>query len=159
MKHDVEQALHALVGEPFTEAGRAYTVHWFHFGQDEHALHVQTTWRIVGSEGLIVGSDDLEFPAGSDPDVDPPDFDYHVQGSNRLDERLAAFNITLATTSVVVQAVSADHTGAFRLELSSGYALEVIPTHTLHYEYWRFFTCGADPTEPHFVVTGHGLES
>ncbi|MEO8287728.1 MAG: hypothetical protein ABI670_14970 [Chloroflexota bacterium] len=168
----IENLFQVLIGLPLQDAGHAGPVHWFSFGapravQDytggtrqagEYALHVQCEWRIVGPDGIVTGSDDRYFPGGADPYNEPPGFDYEVQGSTRLDERMLAFREVLNQNLLIVEQIWADHTGSVRLTLSGGCSLELFPSHTLKYEYWRFFVPGADPDVPHFVITGLGIE-
>lgn len=158
---------------PLEDAGRTASLQWFSFGDvrdvpdhqggmkevGEYALHVQCEWRITGPEGLIVGMNDRYFPAGDAYD-EPPDFNWDVQGANRLDERLSRFMEQRRSRPLVVEQVWADHVGSFRLLFDGGYSLDVFPFETTKYEYWRLFKPGLpDAGEvPHFVVTGEGLE-
>ncbi len=161
-----------MVGLPLESSGRAASIQWFSFGAvrlvgdyrrgkkakrevGEYALHVQCQWRLVGPPGIIVGSDDKYFPAG-DPYVDDPDFDDDKPGASRRDERVAHFFAERASDPLVVETVSADHTGAVNVTMAGGFSLDVIPYHTLKYEHWRLFQPGTK--DPYFVVTGLGIE-
>ncbi|MFL5735685.1 MAG: hypothetical protein ACJ78Q_21210 [Chloroflexia bacterium] len=169
MKEEIERTIRVLEGLPLWAGGRAGPVEWFEFGDEyevtdrngttrtvrEYALHVTCEWRIVGPEGIVVGHMDKYFPAG-DPYNEPPDFDDDKPGANRCDERIDALFAARASSPLTVEATSADHTGGIRLTLSDGYTLEVFPNHTLKYEHWRLFSPYTD--EPHFVVTGNGIE-
>ncbi len=171
IKEQIEEALRPLVGLPLESSGRA-GLQWFSFGAvrlvgdyrrgkkakrevGEYALHIQCQWRLLGPAGIIVGSDDKYYPAG-DPYFDDSDFDDDLPGGNRRDERVAHFFAERTSDSLVVETVSADHTGAIYLRMSGGFSLEVVPCHTLKYELWRLFRPATD--EEHFVVTGLGIE-
>lgn len=119
-------------------------------------MHLQCEWRIVGPGGIVVGMNDRYFPTG-DYSTEPPDFDWRVQGSNRMDERLSGLMQERQSNPLTMRSVCADHTGSFRLGLSDDYSLEVFPCETTQSEFWRLFV----PTDgsPHFVVTGLGIQA
>lgn len=121
----------------------------------DYALHLQCPWRICGPAGIVVGSQDLFYPAG-DPSVEPPDFDWDVPGSTRRDERMSEFLASRETAPLYVLAVSADEAGSISLDFVGGYSMDVFPVESLEREYWRLFQPGKDG--PHFVVTGRGIE-
>lgn len=121
----------------------------------DYALNLQCSWRLTGPEGIITGSTDFFYPAG-DPYNEPPDFNYHVQGSNRCDERMAAFFRECSSRFPVVTHVWADNVGSIRLHLTGGCALEVFPDDSLKDEHWRLFQPYTE--ELHFVLTGSGIE-
>ncbi|MDQ5825144.1 MAG: hypothetical protein M3441_13195 [Chloroflexota bacterium] len=172
LKAQVEEALGVLVGLPLEDAGRAYSLQWFSFGEvrvvpdhkggtrelGEYALHVQCEWRITGPGGIVVGINDRSFPAG-DAYSEPQGFDWNVQGANRLDERLSRFMEERRSRPLVVERIWADHVGSIRLLFGDGYSLDVFPFESTKYEYWRLFRPGisVDGSEPHFVVTGEGI--
>ncbi|GAC1542962.1 MAG: hypothetical protein NVS2B7_16420 [Herpetosiphon sp.] len=165
-----EQQLQVLVGKPLWAIGRAYVIWWFHFGSartvpsnrggtrtvGEVALHVQCPWRIVCPDSVVVGFADREFPAGADPYTDPPNFDWHIQGVNRCDERIAMILGLRVDNPFVVQEIRVGMAGSFGICLTDHYALEVFPDHSLEDEYWRLFRPGVE--DSHFVVTGNGIE-
>ena len=57
----------------------------------------------------------------------------------------------------LVQTIHADEFGGFALELNQGHTLSVFPDTSDESECWRFFLHG--PDNPHFVMTGVGIES
>lgn len=163
MKEKIQQATAPLIGMSLWTAGRAADLAWFHFGQrrlikdyygnprevGEYALHLQCAWRIVQDETVLVASRDLYYPPGTTEPEFPPDFNWDVQGGNRLDERLK--NFFLSATLYVVQ-IEAGCAGALRIFLGSGIVLEVFPDDSFDKEHWRLFRPYLN--EAHFVVKG-----
>jgi hypothetical protein len=172
LKVRVEQTLGVLLGLPLQEAIGTASLMQFGFGTprvipDHHngqrqvwdyALHVQCDWRIIGPDGIVTGSTDGYFPRGEDPYTESPNFDYHLPGSTRLAERLESFRDLFQSTPLVVERIQADSPGCLHITLGDGYTIEVLPNDSLKHEHWRFFVLGTPPEEPHFVVTGLGIE-
>jgi hypothetical protein len=169
MREQVQRALDVLIGEPLWSSGRAADLEWFQFGQrrtvkdfrgnvkevGEYALHVQCTWRIRRGDQVVVGSRDLYVPA-EESDDPPKDFDWIAQGANRRDKRIAEL-FQNETRQFLVQQVEVGEAGRFTIILDDEYALDVFPDDSLSNEYWRIFKPYAK--EPHFVVSGKGLEN
>ena len=167
MHEQVQKALQVLIGKPLWSSGRAADLEWFQFGQRkivkgargdtkevaEYALHVQCAWRIRHGDRVIVGSRDLYNPPHEN---DNPDFDWDVQGANRRDKGIAEL-FQNETRQFMVRDVEAGEAGAFTISFDDEYALDVFPDDSLSAEHWRLFRPSAE--EPHFVVTGEGLES
>jgi hypothetical protein len=170
VKEQIEQVLQVLVGMPLWCAGRAGDLEWFHFGGrhavvdqryglkvvGDYALHVQCSWRIVGTAGIIVASQDRYYPAG-DPDQVSEDFEWDQSGANRCDERISLFFAERKQNPLVVESVQADHIGSFSLTLSDGYVFEVFPDDSLEGEHWRLFQPAMEGGD--FVLTGQGIET
>lgn len=116
-KTQIEQVLHPLIGLPLSDM--SWFVGWQRLefgpqkpfvnrkGQDvtkaDYAIHVACGWRIIGPEGIIVGSDD------------------YGSGSERRDEQGKPFFRMLAQTPPVVQEVKADAVGGVRFAMTGGY--------------------------------------
>jgi hypothetical protein len=169
MRDQIELALNVLVGKSLWASHRAADMEMFQFGGrvavtnhrgepgevGEYALHIQCPWRVVGLEGISVGSGDLYYPPGDAEGA--ADFDYDGKQSRR-DRRLLDLFQTEAEDFLVVEDVQADDVGSLRLTFSQGYALELFPADSLlmeDNEHWRFFRPGLD--NPHFVVSGLGI--
>jgi hypothetical protein len=118
----------------------------------DYALRVQCAWRITGPNGIVVASRDRYFPAG-DPNNEPPDWQWDVQGANRCDELVKAWS---SGHAYVVGSARADSLGGLTLDLSQEFRLEVFPDDSLDSEHWRLLRPATDA--PHFVVTGAGIE-
>jgi hypothetical protein len=148
--------------------GEAADLQWFHFGDrltevieferrrgdtvevGEYALNVQCAWRIVRDDAVLVGSRDLIHPA--DHFAGPrDDFDWD-QDWNRRDDRIEA--LFANSRSFVVRRVDVGAAGALRIDLGDDHALELFPQDSMVGERWRLFR----RDEPHFVVTGAGVQ-
>jgi hypothetical protein len=168
MRTQVQKALNVLIGQPLWSSGRAADLEWFQFGLrkivkdsrgnerevGEYALHVQCAWRITHQEQVVVASRDLYSPR-EESDDRPEDFNWDVQGANRRDQRIAEL-FQNETRQFVVRKVEAGKAGSFTIVLDDDYALDVFPDDSLSGEHWRIFKPYAG--EPHFVVSGKGLE-
>lgn len=150
-KAQIEEVLHSLVGLPLSYMGRFVGWQRFEFGPQkpfinkkgqeatkaDYAIHVACGWRIVGLEGIIVGSDD------------------YGPGSERHDDQGKPFFRMLAQSSPVVESVSADDVGSVHLALTGGYRLDVLPMGAIQAEQWIFLTPGAGA----FTLDEQGFES
>jgi hypothetical protein len=169
MREQIQKALDVLIGEPLWSSGRAADLEWFHFGQRRtvkgfrgeakevgaHALHVQCAWRIRHGHQVVVGNSDLYVPHEESGDQQE-NFDWEVLGASRRDKRIAEL-FQNETRQFVVQQVQVGDAGSFTIILNSDYALDVFPNDSLSNEHWRMFKPSSD--EPHFVVSGKGLET
>ena len=169
LQRRIEEALTDLVSLPIWGTCRALNMQMFDLGKcrttvnakgkrvevSEYSLHIQCPWRIVGPEGIIVGSEDRNYP--EDEESDWSEFD--PDGPTRSEARISGWLEQHEESPLVVDSVEANHVGGFKLFLSKGFVLEVFPAHSLRGEtcdYWRLIR----PSEgaSHFVVTGHGIE-
>ncbi|MBZ5671658.1 MAG: hypothetical protein LAO04_18265 [Acidobacteriia bacterium] len=171
MKAQIAAATAVLLGKPLWTCRRAGDMATFQFGErkkaldfyarpsevGEYALHVQCAWRITCGDELVVGSRDLYYPADyHDTREDlPPEFDWD-RDPNRRDKLLDSL-FGNGTREFVVQRIEAGAAGSLHIALSDGYSLDVFPYDSLGGEHWRLFIPGKD--EPHFVVTGRGIET
>ena len=169
MKKQVQHALEVLVGQPLWSSGRAADLEWFQFGPrrtvtgargttkevGEYALHVQCAWRIRRGDQVIVGARDF-YHSPDENDSSVEDFDWQALGANRRDHRIQEL-FQNETRQFMVREVRAGEAGSFTLILDHGYALDVFPDDSLSGEHWRIFKPSAE--EPHFVVTGKGIEN
>ena len=168
MKEQIRKALDSLLGMALWSSSRAADLQSFQFGQrrtvtsrgktkevGEYALNVQCGWRIRRGDQVVVGGRDLYYPPKeSDGALD--DFDWDVQGSNRRDKGIAEL-FQDETRQFSVREVEVSHAGSFTLIFDDEYALDVFPDDSLSNEHWRIFKPYSE--EPHFVVTGEGLET
>jgi hypothetical protein len=165
----VMRALSTLMELELWGARRTLDLECFHFGlrntvRDRNwnevdvgtfALHVQCPWRIVGPEGMVVGSQDRRYPP--DESADWGDFD--SDGRSLCEARIEAWLKAHAASPLRVARVDADHVGGFRIFLQEGFVLEAFPADSLRGDYserWRLFQPSTD--EAHFVVAGYGVE-
>ncbi len=170
LREKAESVLLPVVGLTFWGINRAVDMQMFQFGQRRHTLgwrgregvrgdyglHVQCPWRIVGPEGIVVGSHDVYYPPG-DPDIEPPDFKWDTIGANRRDQRLSALFAVREEKPFVVTGVIADNVGGVTITLSDGYKLELWPYDSRPNEHWRLLQHHGEKAR-HFVMTGAGIE-
>lgn len=115
----------------------------------EWALHVQCHWRIVQMHRVVVGSQDINYPADhSYGDEVPEEFDWNRDRS-RLD-RLIGDLFARNRKGYRVRAVEAGAASGLRIALEESMSLELFPGNSLPAENWRLFK--PDAHEPHFVV-------
>lgn len=163
----VMEELKKLIGLPFRKAGRACDLTWFGFGElikkedkrhggalevTEYALHVQCAWRLTDFEKILVASTDMYMP-NSEIKYNH-DFDWDVQGANRVDEQLEALFSRLRT-ELTVNNVTVNKFGDIKIFLSENILLEAFLDSSTEDEAWRFFRSGVDAE--HLVATGIGF--
>ena len=167
MKLAIEEALAPLVGLPLWSAGRTLDLEWFHFGGrrkdsrggqeievGDYAIHTQCSWRIAGPHGIAVAFRDRFAPRGN-PDEIPEDFDCNQPAVTLCDERMEAL-FGQQGASLVVEGVVVGECGCFSLVLKGGFSLDIFPDDSSNREHWRLFRPRIE--QPHFVVTGSGIE-
>jgi hypothetical protein len=169
MRARIEAATGVLIGNALWGCTRAADIACFQFGQrrkvlgwngkekevGDWALHVESTWRIIQGDRVLVGRQDLYYPAEYDEDEPHPEsFDWD-RDPNRHDKLLDSF-FKDETRELVVREVEVGAAGSFRIILESDFSLEVFPSDSLDGEHWRLFEPSKDG--PHFVVTGEGVE-
>jgi hypothetical protein len=77
-------------------------------------------------------------------------------GDAEFDLRARAATASLEAEDIRVLVVRGDDWGGFRIEFSSAWVLEVVPTQVIPEEQWR--TSEAGRSESHFVVFQNGDE-
>ncbi len=170
MKKQIEATLAVLVGQAMCGSHRAADMEMFEFGSASsgasgmsvaHTIHVRCPLRRTRGAVIVAGYDDVRYPTGANPSVEPKGFRWDAPGANRRDERLQAFFDQHRSHPPVVTAVQADDLGSLRLELDQDVRLELFPDDSLDditdSERWRFFQPGTDG--PHFLVTGGGCDT
>jgi hypothetical protein len=166
----IKKATAVLVGKALWNSTRAADLASFDFGErrsvpsrggatkivGEYALHVQCAWRITCKDQVVVGSRDLYYPAdyGDQNREIPADFDWD-RDPNHRDKSLRLL-FENGSKQFAVEAVDVGAAASLRIVLKHGFCLEVFPDNSLNDERWRLFRPGVD--EPHFVVTGRGVE-
>ena len=172
MKDKIEQILNVLIGLSLRNAGRSADLEWFEFGSThselpidsdgaapvgEYVLDTECAWHIAGPNGIVVASRDRLYPAGDDPYKDLIGFEWDKPGVNRCDERIKQLFQERKDLPLIVETIEANNIGGLRVNLSTGYVLEIFPDDSLDSEYWRFFE--PSKNNKHFVVTAHGIET
>jgi hypothetical protein len=165
LKEKMENTLAELIGKTMWACRRAANMATFQFGrrrqvQDfygrpaevgEYALHVQCAWRIIRGDTVVVGSQDLYYPADYDASESiPEDFDWD-RDANRRDSLLRAL-FEGDPMTFAVRRVDLGPGGACRIEFDGGICLELFPSDSLAHEHWRMFATEDGGSQ--FVVTG-----
>ncbi len=170
MRAQIERATAALIGKSLWTCRRAADMATFQFGArrkvldfygsptevGDYALHVQCAWRITREDEVVVGSQDLYYPADHENGGKefPPDFDWDRDPNRR--DKLLRLLFEGGTREFVVQKVEVGGAASLHIALTEKLSLEVFPDDSLSHERWRLFRPGVD--EPHFVVAGSGVE-
>ncbi len=163
----ITEALSALIDLPLWGAHRALNMEMFDFGDrltrknrqgkeiqvGEFALHIQCPWRIIGPEGIVVGSGDRNYPEDENSDWQ----EFNDEGPSLCESRIAGWLKEYSENPLKVERVEADSIGGFKLFLERGFILEAFPANSLKGEYserWRLFRTSE---AGHFVVSGYGI--
>jgi hypothetical protein len=168
MREQIEVALKVLVGKKLWKCTRAADMACFQFGQrrkvqnrqgkkveiGEYALHVECAWRIAKKDRVIVGRQDLYYPADyKEGSIYPENFDWD-HDPNRHDKLLTSF-FKSGNRKFEVKRIDVAEAGSFQIRLADGFSLEVFPFNSLKDEHWRLF----EPrlSKRHFVCSGNGI--
>jgi hypothetical protein len=154
MKDEIAAALQPLIGLRFWDAGRAVEIKKFAFGDErilqgrtpprlagEWELHLMCAWRLIGREGLLVGSADMFSLVDEDQDKK-----WDEAGGNMSDLRTER---VFSKANLVVQGLDVQSHAGITVQASDDIALEVWPN-SWSGEQWRLFVPGTSTN--HFVV-------
>jgi hypothetical protein len=169
MRPEAETALAVLKAKLLWVCRRSGFVSTFHFGAHhtvpgwlgqatevgDFALRIQCPWRVVRKDRILVGSDDIFFPADYSSDIAPPlGFDWERQ-NNRRDKLVSAL-FEPGRPALSVRKIETSFAGSFRLLFDDKMLLEVVPISSRRVEHWRLLRPQSD--EPLFVFTGQQAE-
>jgi hypothetical protein len=166
MKQEIERAAMRLKGKTLWRCVRAADMAMFDFGTSstvvnsrgqaqlvgEFALHVQCAWRIAKEDHVIVGSQDLYFPADYTADQDIPEGFRWDKDPNRQDQLVSRL-FENSSREFLVDEISVGIAGGLIVKLEEGLSLELFPATSIASEQWRLFKHG----EHHLVVAGTGI--
>ena len=130
----IEQAFQPLLGLPLSDMSRFSGWQRFEFGPQrphanrrgddvtwaDHALHVACGWRIIGLEGIVVGSDDYD------------------SATERQDEHARPFFKRLVDAPPLIETVRADMTGSVHIEMTDGFSVDIMPMGMIRETQWLF---------------------
>ncbi|MDR1570619.1 MAG: hypothetical protein LBS72_09055 [Oscillospiraceae bacterium] len=122
----------------------------------EYALHIQTFYRLVSGNAILLAKNDLYQPsnkARSAESFDRADFDCELLGNNRLDEIM--YELAGNLDGFVVKSVSVNNFGDLRIRFNNAALLQVIADTSDAFECWRFFRHGDE--SDHLVVSTDGI--
>jgi len=121
----------------------------------DYALHVECTWRIRRGDRIVVGRQDLYYPAEFDETKPiPENFDW--EHDPNLHDKLLGSLFENGTREFMVTGVEVGAAGGFNIEIGENLFLEIFPSNSMSDEHWRLFEPRRD--KPHFVVTGDGIK-
>lgn len=161
MRTKIEQALQVLIGQELTNNAGAASMEFLHFGVYSihekngyitgfYRLHIQSPWRIIQDDKLLIGFDDIYEPDSEHQDVPFEEFKY--TDGNLRDEKME--QLLEKSPRLKVETIQVDNMGGFVLYFTKNTRLEVIPMSTKtdgHNEYWRFIA-QEEEKNLHFVV-------
>ncbi len=164
----INNQLIVLLGLQIRYIGRAGNMAWLGFGEDivsfdhndlrrvlaKYALHIQCAFRIDNSEKILFGSYDVYEPKSDTGWFEG--FNWDVKGANYYDEQAAKLTAIFNEKKVTVTKIVGTTLGDFIISLSNGMRISVFVNGGTDSECWRFF--GPEDENPHFVVTGQGIE-
>jgi hypothetical protein len=168
MKAQIERAASVLTGRSLWTFRRTADLAVFQFGEKrqvktfhgetvevgEYALHIQCAWRLSQGDRVITGNGDLYDPVVIQSGKSDPNFDWKKQPT-RVDELMQSL-FENGTRQFIVQRVEVGVAASLCIHLEREFILQIFPNYSGSDEYWRFLKPGKD--EPHFVVTGNGIE-
>jgi hypothetical protein len=170
LRAEIEQATLVLKGKALWRCLRAADMATFDFGKrrkscDSHgnprevgewALHIQCPWRITRDDRILVGNQDLYYPAdyqyGGESSVG---FDW--ERDSTLRDKLLHSLLQDGAQELVVDRVEVYEAGGLHIVFGEGFSMDVLPCDSVSDEHWRLFE--PDKDAPHFVVTGRGIET
>lgn len=119
----------------------------------EYALHVQCPWRILSSEGIVVGSRDLYLPSTYERGSDVPNGFNWDREPNRRDRILEEL-FDRVHDGYEVQRVEHGLGDWCQIYLLSGLYLQIFPDDSLGEEQWRLFSSNDADGKSTFIGTG-----
>jgi hypothetical protein len=161
MKAEIDRAMQALVGKAVWRYTRAADMACFDFGTrrtvpalrngtkevGKFALHVQCPWRITQEDRIVVGSQDLYYPAHFQTGQEiPAEFDWDRE-PNLRDKLLS--ELFEKQEPLVDSEIHVASAGRVCILLTDGLVFDILPTDS-HVEWWRLFEPGQN--KRHFVV-------
>ena len=159
----IENTLQELIGFKLTQTSRSANMECLKFGFrinnknqniGEFGLHIQTGWRMVNEEKILVGSNDLYEP--NSENQSELDFDY--EDGNLRDEKLK--NIINSDT-LIVSKVLVDKIGGLNILFNDKTELQIIPINSSESEYnefWRLID-NRKTESKHLVARISGIEN
>lgn len=153
----VKKRMQVLIGAKWIIAGRSSGLAWFGFviNDFDFALHVQSSFRIIIDNRIIVANLDMYEPTielQKKPDFDWDTYDWEPKGNNCYDTWILKFR--KGEHSGTVKNINISNLGDITIEIDNGMIIEVFVNTSLN-ECWRFFERNSDE---HLIITGNGLE-
>jgi hypothetical protein len=139
---ELEAAVARLVSTRVTGFGRTVDMVevGFRHGAGETRLHAPCPFRVTRGDAILLGSEDMRFPATRDGDAQAAFRDRTTmfeRKARRLTDRFEA-------VGYFVETAESGPAGRFRLQLGDGVVIEVLPACAGPVEQWRLFDRGTD---------------
>ena len=161
IKEKIIKKLGVIVGEEFRYVFRAGNMLTLGFGNDidyerkniakeivaRYALHIQTSWRMISGDRIILGVDDFYI---SQNGVTYQEFEENCgYGKSMFDLNSARVNEYLSKMRINVLRIEGNDHGDLTIYFENGYLLEVFVSNSSYDESWRFFEIGKE--QAHFI--------
>ena len=162
MTVEIENTFQELIGLKLTQTSRSSNMECLKFGIKRNkknqnigkfGLHIQTNWRIINRERILVGNNDLYEP--NSERQSELDFDY--ENGNLRDEKLKDI---LSSEKLIITKILADKIGGLNIEFKNKTELQIFPTNSSESEYnefWRLID-NRKTESKHLVARMKGIE-
>ena len=161
IKQQIEDRLSILIGERLNYLGRAANMLDIGFGDDvEHitlrgekhevsrfVMHVQTSWRLIKGQEIVLGSYDFYTPRN---DLTIDEFYDTEFGNSLFDETSKKMNDSIVDNPIQITGIEANDMGDAVIFMNNEHRLEIFVNASGDVESWRFFRM--DDHSEHFVV-------
>lgn len=120
----------------------------------EFTFHIQTSWRFVKGDQILLASRDIYLP--QDPTLDDGDYDFEEQSTQeKVTETSTIFDAAIHDfdkhfIGSVVKGYQISPFGDLRIDFTNGVFFETFTPSSRKAEEWRFFT--ANENDDHVVV-------
>ncbi|MEW2505173.1 hypothetical protein AB0878_32365 [Amycolatopsis sp. NPDC047767] len=137
---ELRVGLARLVGARVTDVGRTVTMIevGFALGEVETRLHAQCPFRFIGGDNVVIGSEDLAYPAARADEA------AYAERRTMYDRKARWLTARLAAGEYRVESAELGRAGAVTLVVTGSAVLEVFPACSGPVEQWRLFERGSD---------------
>lgn len=122
----------------------------------EYSFHIQTHWRFVRNQEILLGSRDIYLP--QDASLDNGYYDFEVQSTQKeLTATSSIFDVAMQDfqkhfKDAIVQSIDINALGDLRIVFTNGICFETFTPSVRKEEFWRFLNAY---DEEHIVVFDH----
>ena len=152
-----------IIGAKFHSIRRVVDMLCFNLGNEvkddevhtcaEYALHIQTSWRFVKDDVILLASRDIYLP--QDEALDNGDYDFDEQSTQKeITATSSIFDVAMHDfekhfENATVKSFDISPLGDLRINFTNGVYFETFTPSTRKCEEWRFLPPGE---EDHFVI-------
>lgn len=152
-----------LIGSKFNSIFRCVDMLCFNLGEDvrdkngasvpEFSFHVQTQWRFVKEDEILLASRDIYLPYNTR--IDGSEWMYDIVG--RADDESSIFDVIQKSfhehfLNAAVSSVRVSRVGDLQVTFSNGIVFETFTPSMRKDEFWRLIYIGENRENEHFVV-------